>query len=55
MQELLENDIKFLQGVGPRRAEILNKEFNIFLFGISCIIFHTGILTGRGFILPGNQ
>ncbi len=32
MQELLETDIKFLQGVGPKRAEILNKELNITTF-----------------------
>ena len=32
MQELLDTDIKFLHGVGPRRAEILNKELKIFTF-----------------------
>jgi ATP-dependent DNA helicase RecG len=30
MQEFLETDIKFLPGVGPKRAELLNKELNIF-------------------------
>ncbi len=29
MTELLEQDIKFLQGVGPKRAELLAKELNI--------------------------
>ena len=32
MQELLDTDIKFLQGVGPKRAEILDKELNIRTF-----------------------
>ena len=32
MQELLETEIKFLQGVGPKRAEILNKELGIYTF-----------------------
>lgn len=31
-QEFLDTDIKFLQGVGPKRAELLNKELNIFSF-----------------------
>lgn len=31
MQEL-KNDIKFLKGVGPKRAELLNTELNIFTF-----------------------
>jgi ATP-dependent DNA helicase RecG len=32
MNEILEQDIKFLKGVGPKRAELLNKELNIFYF-----------------------
>ncbi len=31
--DLLDRDIKFLPGVGPKRAEILNKELNIRTFG----------------------
>ncbi|NPA45347.1 MAG: ATP-dependent DNA helicase RecG [Chlorobi bacterium] len=31
MQEL-QNDIQFLKGLGPKRAELLNKELNIFTF-----------------------
>lgn len=33
MNNLLENKIEFLKGVGPRRAVVLNKELNIFTFG----------------------
>jgi ATP-dependent DNA helicase RecG len=29
MKDILENDIKFLPGVGPKRAELLSKELNI--------------------------
>ncbi|HKI88566.1 MAG TPA: ATP-dependent DNA helicase RecG [Draconibacterium sp.] len=32
MSDFLEQDIKFLPGVGPKRAEILNKELNIKTF-----------------------
>ncbi len=32
MQDLLDTDIKYLQGVGPKRAELLNKELNIFTY-----------------------
>ncbi len=32
MASILESDIKFLQGVGPKRAEILNKELGIKCF-----------------------
>jgi ATP-dependent DNA helicase RecG len=32
MNEILEQDIKYLKGVGPKRAELLNKELNIFTF-----------------------
>ena len=31
--DLLERDIKFLPGVGPKRAELLNKELRIYTFG----------------------
>ncbi len=31
-QEFLDTDIKFLSGVGPKRAELLNKELKIFTF-----------------------
>jgi ATP-dependent DNA helicase RecG len=31
-QEVLDTDITFLLGVGPKRAELLNKELNIFTF-----------------------
>jgi len=30
MSQILQQDIKFLPGVGPRKAEILNKELGIF-------------------------
>ena len=33
MSQLLDSDIKFLPGVGPRRAELLNKELGIRTFG----------------------
>ena len=33
MPDFLDEDIKFLPGVGPKRAEILNKELNIKTFG----------------------
>ena len=33
MNGTFEQDIKYLKGVGPRRAELLNKELNIFTFG----------------------
>ena len=29
MTDILEQDIKYLSGVGPRRSEILSKELNI--------------------------
>jgi len=32
MSGYLQQDIKFLSGVGPKRAELLNKELSIFLF-----------------------
>ncbi len=32
MEEFLNTDIKFLSGVGPKRAELLNKELGIFTF-----------------------
>lgn len=32
MQSILDSDIKFLPGVGPRRAELLGKELGIFTF-----------------------
>jgi ATP-dependent DNA helicase RecG len=32
MQDQLDTDIKYLQGVGPKRAELLNKELNIFTY-----------------------
>jgi ATP-dependent DNA helicase RecG len=32
MHGFLETDIKYLPGVGPKRAELLNKELNIFTF-----------------------
>jgi ATP-dependent DNA helicase RecG len=32
MSEILDQDIKFLQGVGPQRAELLKKELKIFTF-----------------------
>lgn len=32
MSEFLDQDIKFLPGVGPQRAELLKKELNIFTF-----------------------
>lgn len=31
--DILERDIKYLSGVGPKRAELLNKELNISTFG----------------------
>ncbi|NLB93621.1 MAG: hypothetical protein GX792_09380, partial [Bacteroidales bacterium] len=33
MPGFLSQDIKFLPGVGPRRAELLDKELNIKTFG----------------------
>lgn len=33
MNELFNTEIKFLQGVGPKRAELLGKELNIHTFG----------------------
>jgi ATP-dependent DNA helicase RecG len=30
---ILQTDIKFVPGVGPKRAEILNKEINLFTVG----------------------
>ncbi len=33
MPEFLDQDIKFLPGVGPKRADILNKELNVKTFG----------------------
>jgi ATP-dependent DNA helicase RecG len=32
MKELLETEIKFLPGVGPKRAELLNTEINVFTY-----------------------
>jgi ATP-dependent DNA helicase RecG len=32
MQEFLDTDITYLQGVGPKRAELLNKELSIYTF-----------------------
>jgi len=32
LQEFLDTDIKYLSGVGPKRAELLNKELNIYTF-----------------------
>lgn len=32
IQEFLDTNITFLQGVGPKRAELLNKELNIYTF-----------------------
>lgn len=32
MSDFLKQEIKFLQGVGPKRAEVLNKELKIFTF-----------------------
>lgn len=32
MEEILQSEIKFLSGVGPRKAELLNKELNIYTF-----------------------
>ncbi len=32
-QDILDRDIKFLAGVGPKRAELLNKDLNIKTFG----------------------
>jgi ATP-dependent DNA helicase RecG len=32
MQDFLDTDITYLSGVGPKRAELLNKELNIFTF-----------------------
>ena len=31
-KEFLDTEITYLQGVGPKRAELLNKELNIFIF-----------------------
>ncbi len=33
MENFLETDIKFLKGVGPKRADLLKKELGIFTFG----------------------
>jgi ATP-dependent DNA helicase RecG len=33
MNAILQQEIKYLAGVGPKRAELLNKELNIFTFG----------------------
>ena len=32
MQVFFETNIKYLTGVGPKRAELLNKELNIFTY-----------------------
>ncbi|MDX9696257.1 MAG: hypothetical protein RBT49_10750, partial [Bacteroidales bacterium] len=32
MSDLLKQEIKFLTGVGPKRAELLNKELQLFTF-----------------------
>ena len=32
IQEFLETNITFLTGVGPKRAELLNKEINVFTY-----------------------
>lgn len=37
-RNLLDNKIEFLKGVGPKRAEMLNKELEIFTFGD--LLFH---------------
>jgi len=37
-RDLLENKIEFLKGVGPKRAEMLNKELGIYTFGD--LLFH---------------
>jgi len=37
-RNLLENKIEFLKGVGPKRAELLNKELDIYTFGD--LLFH---------------
>ena len=33
MNDILQTDIKFVSGVGPKRAEILNKEIDVFTLG----------------------
>ncbi|HNV52128.1 MAG TPA: hypothetical protein PKM28_04520, partial [Tenuifilaceae bacterium] len=33
MSSILSTDIKFLPGVGPKRAELLQKELGIYSFG----------------------
>ncbi len=38
MAEFLKSPIEFLKGVGPKRAELLNKELSIFTFGD--LLFH---------------
>ena len=40
MFDITTRDIKYLQGVGPQRATVLNKELNLFSFVICCTIFH---------------
>lgn len=39
MFDLTTRDIKYLSGVGPQRASVLNKELGIFPSMIYCIIF----------------
>ena len=40
MFDITTRDIKYLQGVGPQRANVLNKELNLFPCMICCTIFH---------------
>ena len=37
MQSKLHNNIEFLKGVGPKRAEILQQELNIFTWKIEIL------------------
>ena len=58
---LLDQDIKFLQGVGPRRAELLQKELNIATFGDLLYTFpfryidRTKFYTAEEVLRPGND
>jgi ATP-dependent DNA helicase RecG len=38
MADLMQTDIKFLTGVGPKRADLLNRELNIHTF--EDLIYH---------------
>ena len=40
MFDLSTRDIKYLQGVGPQRAAIMNKELNIYSFRDLLYYFH---------------